>query len=81
MKGDRIYLNAGQMTGLQVGDTLKVLDDGEEIFDPVSNQLIGQSPGRVKGTVKVIAYFGKDGSLCVLESGGGFREGDRVELY
>ena len=81
MEGERVYLNAGQQTGLQIGDTLKVLEEGEEVYDPQSGQLIGQSPGRVKGTIRITNFFGKDGSLAVVETGGAFREGDRIELY
>jgi hypothetical protein len=81
VQGDRIYLNVGRLTGLKIGDILKVSDIGEEIYDPQSGQFIGRTPGRVKGTVEIISYFGEDGSVSIVHSGSGFRENDRVELH
>ena len=81
VKGDRIYLNAGRLSGLQVGDILKVTEDGEDVYDPESGSLIGKVPGRLKGTVEVVSYFGRDGSIGIIHSGSGFRENDHVELY
>jgi hypothetical protein len=42
---------------------------------------VGQAPGRVKGTMKLIQFFGTDASVGVLQSGGGISSGDRVELF
>jgi hypothetical protein len=81
VQGDRIYLNVGKLTGVKVGDILKVSDIGDEIYDPQSGQFIGRTPGRVKGTIEVISYFGEDGSISVVHSGSGFKENDRVELH
>lgn len=81
VSGDRIYLNVGRVSGLQVGDILKVTDEGDDIYDPESGAYIGRVPGRIKGTVEVISYFGNDGAIAVLHSGSGFKENDRVEVY
>jgi len=81
VKGDRIYLNAGRLSGLQIGDILKVTEEGEDVYDPDSGALIGKVPGRLKGTIEVVTYFGKDGSIGIIHSGSGFRENDHVELY
>lgn len=81
VEGERIFVNAGRMTGLQMGDILKVLDEGQDIFDPQTGVLIGHVPGRLKGTVEIISYFGQDGSIAVIHSGAGFSQNDRVELY
>jgi hypothetical protein len=81
VSGDRIFLNAGRLSGLQVGDILKVMDAGEEVFDPDTGDLIGRAPGRVKGTVELVSYFGKDGAIAIVHSGAGFKETDQVELY
>lgn len=81
VKGDRIYLNAGRISGLMIGDILKITEDGEDVYDPDTGALIGRVPGRLKGTVEVVSYFGKDGSIGVIHSGSGFRENDHVELY
>ncbi|MCB0363232.1 MAG: hypothetical protein KDD35_10940, partial [Bdellovibrionales bacterium] len=81
VSGERIYLNAGRLSGLQIGDILKVTEDMDEVFDPENGKFIGTAPGRMKGTVEVTSYFGKDGAIAVIHSGSGFRESDRVELY
>jgi hypothetical protein len=81
INGDRIYLNVGKVSGLQVGDLLKVTEDGDDVYDPESGSHIGRVPGRLKGTLEVISYFGNDGSIAIVHSGSGFKENDRVELY
>ena len=79
--GERVFINAGRLTGLQVGDILKVTEDGDDVFDPDTGRFIGTAPGRLKGTVEVHSYFGKDGAIALIHSGAGFRENDHVELY
>lgn len=81
IRGDRIYVNAGRLSGLQVGDILRVSSEGEEVYDPESGVFIGKAPGRAKGTVEVVSYFGKDGAVAIIHSGGGFEQNDRVDLY
>lgn len=79
--GERVYVNAGRLTGIQVGDILKVTEEGDDVYDPETGRFIGTAPGRLKGTVEVVSYFGKDGAVAVIHSGSGFQENDRVELY
>lgn len=81
VKGERVYLNAGRLSGIQVGDILRISEEGEDVHDPETGSYIGRVPGRLKGTVEVISYFGKDGAIAILHSGSGFRENDLVELY
>lgn len=81
LNGDRIFLNVGRVSGIQVGDILRVLEQGDDVYDPESGGHIGTVPGRLKGTLEVISYFGNDGSIAVIHSGSGFKENDRVEIY
>jgi hypothetical protein len=81
VNGDRIFLNVGMASGLQIGDILKVSEDGDEIYDPQTGNYIGKTPGRMKGTLEVVSYFGQDGAISIIHSGSGFRESDRIELY
>jgi hypothetical protein len=81
IQGDKIYLNVGNLSGVQLGDLLRVYDEGPEIFDPELGTSIGKAPGRVKGTLEIVSFFGNDGSVAIVHSGGGFRENDRIELY
>jgi hypothetical protein len=79
--GTRIYINAGRTSGINIGDILKVITEGQEIYDPESGALIGMSQGEVKGTLEIVDYFGQDGAVCTLHSGGSVTEGDFVQLY
>lgn len=79
--GSRIYVNAGRASGLNLGDILKVITEGQEIYDPESGAMIGMSQGEVKGTLEVVDYFEPNGSICILHSGGSVTEGDFVQLY
>ncbi len=79
--GSKIYINAGRNSGINVGDILKVMTEGAEIYDPESGALIGTAKGEVKGTVEIIDYFGPDGAISILHSGGSVLEGDFVQLY
>lgn len=81
VRGEKIYINAGRISGIQVGDLLKVVDQGQDIYDPQTGVFLGRAEGRMKGTVEILSYFGKDGAIGVIHSGSDFRENDKVELY
>ena len=81
VRGEKLYLNAGRLSGIQVGDILKVTEAKEEVFDPETGGYLGNITGRMKGTVEVVSYFGKDGSVTIIHSGSGFKENDIVEFY
>ncbi len=81
LNGEKFYLNVGKISGVQVGDVLKVVEDGNEVYDPEIGYHVGKVPGRVKGTLEVVSFFGQDGAVSVIHSGAGFKENDRVELY
>lgn len=81
LKGEKVYLNVGRVSGVQVGDILKVVEDGNEIYDPEIGYHIGKVKGQAKGTLEVVGFFGQDGAISIMHSGAGFKENDRVELY
>jgi hypothetical protein len=81
VRGEKIYINAGRVSGIQVGDLLKVMDQGQDIFDPQTGTFLGRAECRMKGTIEIVSYFGKDGAIGVVHSGADFRENDKVELY
>ena len=81
MDGQRYYLNAGESSGLLKGHLLKVYGEGEPVVDRGTGVALGFSPGLYKGTLRIVDYFGADGAVAVLHSGGGFKEEDRVEAY
>ncbi|MCY4524703.1 MAG: hypothetical protein OXB84_08195 [Halobacteriovoraceae bacterium] len=79
--GNRIYISAGRKSGININDILQVVTKGEEIFDQDTGALIGISQGEIKGTVEVIDFFGVDGAIAILHSGGSVVQGDFVKLY
>ena len=81
MQGDRIYLNVGKISGVQIGDILKVVEDSNEIYDPELGYHVGKVQGKVKGTLEIVGFFGQDGAVSVIHSGAGFKENDRIEVY
>lgn len=78
---NRFYINAGEPTGINQGQLLKVFGPSQPIVDDESQQFLGMAPGRFKGILKVVDYFGNDGSVAVIHAGSGFKEQDRVEIY
>jgi hypothetical protein len=79
--GTKIYINAGRESGINIGDILKVITEGQDIYDPETGAMIGIAKGDVKGTLEVNDYFGPDGAIAILHSGGSVTEGDFVQLY
>lgn len=81
INGAKLYVNAGRATGIQVGDILKVASQGSDIFDPDSGLFLGRTGGDLKGTLEVTEFFGEDGAIARVHSGGNFLEGDIIQLY
>ena len=79
--GNKIYVSAGRKSGINLNDILQVVTKGEDIFDQDTGALIGISQGEIKGTVEVIDFFGVDGAIAILHSGGSVVQGDFVQLY
>jgi hypothetical protein len=63
-----IYLNAGQESGLEVGQKLKVFYQGANIVDPTTGLVIGQEEKEI-GTLKIASFFGENGSIANVISG------------
>ncbi len=76
-----VYVNAGKASGIALGDILKVISPGEDVYDPVTGAAMGRARGQVKGTLEVVDYLGADGAITRVHSGGGFQEQDQVQLY
>ncbi len=79
--GAQVYINAGRATGLNIGDVLKVLTVGEDVYDPVTGAYMGRAHGQAKGTLEIVDFLGSDGAVTVVHSGGNFVENDIVQLY
>jgi hypothetical protein len=81
VSGSKVYVNAGKASGLVAGDILKVLSQGDEVYDPASGAYLGRSQGQLKGTLEVTDFLGTDGAITDIHSGANFQDGDVVQLY
>lgn len=81
IQGAYIYINAGKRSGISLGDILKVITLGDDVYDPVTGAYMGKSRGQVKGTLEVIDYMGDDGAVTKVHSGAAFSLDDIVQLY
>jgi curli biogenesis system outer membrane secretion channel CsgG len=78
--GTEIAVNAGEKTGLVIGERLRVFGEGEEVIDPDTKLSLGRKPGREKGEIVVTGFFGEDAAICRQVSGEGFAVNDIVKL-
>ena len=76
--GENIYLNAGKLSGIRIGDTLEVFEPGKEIFHPNTNLSLGWTTGKLKGAVRITDLFGVDAAIAKSVQGSGFRSDDVV---
>gem|GEM_PF-2118610 len=70
VEGKRIYLSAGEASGLKPGDILAVYGPGREIIHPVAKVSMGFQRGDYKGKVKVLRLFGRDAAEATLVAAG-----------
>jgi curli biogenesis system outer membrane secretion channel CsgG len=77
--GQNIYLNAGSESGMKIGQKLIVLRAGKIIKDPTTGLVIGNAENKI-GEMKIIRYFGEDGSVAQLTSGSNPGAGDVARL-
>src|SRR5882672_2121646 len=77
--GSNIYLNAGSESGIKLGTKMIVLRAGKVIKDPTTGLVIGNAEDKI-GEMKVVRYFGEDGSVAQLSSGSPPAAGDVARL-
>lgn len=80
--GDTLYINAGQRSGLNIGDKLDVFRPGKEIIDPVTKMKLGTTENLIGRALVVRNDLGDqmDLSIATPTSGSGFKSGDIVKL-
>ncbi len=79
MDGDTLYVNAGKLSGLRIGDTLEVFEPGKEIIHPVTKLSLGWTTGQLKGVIRVTELFGVDAATGKAIQGQGFAPNDVVK--
>ena len=80
--GSSLYINAGQKSGLNVGEKLDVFRAGEEIIDPDTKMSLGTTEDLIGSAIVIKNDLGNQGDLSVAKptSGTGFKSGDIVKL-
>ena len=79
IEGENIYLNAGKLSGVRIGDALEVFEPGKEIFNPATNLSLGWTTGKQKGAIKITELFGVDASIGKTVQGQGISPNDVVK--
>ena len=69
MEGNQVYLDAGQASGLRIGQDLTVYHTGRDIVSPTTGVVIGQTEEEV-GMAEVVRFFGEDGAIAKVTKGG-----------
>jgi len=80
--GKSLYINAGQKSGLNVGDKLEVFRKGEDIIDPDTKMNLGSTEDLIGNAIVIKNDLGNQADLSVANSttGSGFKNGDIVKL-
>jgi Flp pilus assembly CpaE family ATPase len=82
VSGNRLFINAGRKTGLNVGDKLDVYRVGEDIIDPDTHLKLGTTEDKVGQVIIQQNDIGDKAnmSVAVTVSGMGFKQGDIVKF-
>lgn len=78
--GDKVYINAGRLSGFEKGDMLSVYAPGEQIIDAKTQTPLGRVKGNYKGDLEVFELFGVDACMAKIKKGGNFSPSDFVYL-
>jgi curli biogenesis system outer membrane secretion channel CsgG len=68
VEGDQVYLDAGQASGLGVGQKLTAYHTGKDIVSPTTGLVIGQTEDEI-ASLEVVRFFGDDGSIAKVTKG------------
>jgi hypothetical protein len=77
---EKVYINAGRLSGLEKGGIIEVYSPGEEIIDPATKMPLGRTKGSYKGELEVVELFGVDASWAKIKKGTIFSPTDLVYL-
>jgi hypothetical protein len=80
IENDKIYLNAGRLSGLEKGDILEVYSPGDQVIDKTTNLPLGRTKGNYKGEIEVLEVFGVDASWGKAKKAASFAPTDLAYL-
>jgi hypothetical protein len=76
IEGENLFINAGKLSGLRIGDTLEIYEPGKEIIHPATKISLGWTTGQLKGMMKISELFGVDAAIGKVVQGSGFSPND-----
>jgi hypothetical protein len=79
VKNERIFISAGQETGLEVGQQLSLVPGGERVDSPTGTP-IDWLPNEPKAVLKLERFVAQDAAACSLVEGARPKQGDYVLL-
>jgi hypothetical protein len=75
---EKVYINAGRLSGLEKGRVLEVYTEGDKIIDSKTKAPLGTTKGKYKGELEVVELFGVDASWTKSKKGDSFSPTDIV---
>ena len=79
LKGDQVYVNVGNNTGLRPGKLLQVVQPGKEVMNPQTQAVMGYTADMSRGELKVTEILGNNAAATVAVSGGPFQPNDKIK--
>ncbi|MBM4338332.1 MAG: hypothetical protein FJ110_02195 [Deltaproteobacteria bacterium] len=79
IEGENLFINAGRLSGLRIGDTLEIYEPGKEIIHPATKISLGWTTGQLKGIIRISELFGVDAAIGKVAQGSGFSPNDMVK--
>lgn len=80
IENEKVFINAGRLSGLEKGDILEVYSPGEQVVDKTTSLPLGRTKGSYKGELEVLETFGVDASLAKARKTASFAPTDLVYL-
>jgi hypothetical protein len=80
LEKEKVFINAGRLSGLEKGGVLEVYSSGEDVVDPKTKMSLGKTKGSFKGELEVVELFGVDASWARIKNGNNFSAADLVYL-
>jgi hypothetical protein len=80
IEAEKVYINAGRLSGLEKGRVLEVYTEGEKIIDSKTKAPLGTTKGKYKGELEVVELFGVDASWTKSKKGDSFSPTDIVYI-
>ncbi|MBM4277424.1 MAG: hypothetical protein FJ130_06000 [Deltaproteobacteria bacterium] len=78
IEGENLFINAGRLSGIRIGDTLEIYEPGKEIIHPTTKISLGWTTGQLKGVIRISELFGVDAAIGKVAQGSGFSASDVV---